>query len=164
MQDIAMTIRAQKFDPVGWKPFGWVPVADTDPADGQARLEFQWSDVHLNLIGHDGDEVPHTEGGLVCQMLFRHQTHTQALQVLNCPAVVVVGQPGATFTSPEDAEQLRAFLLHPLDVFVLHRATWHWGPFPLGDDPRVNMLNVQGLRYAEDNECCGSAISAPAWK
>ncbi len=154
MQDTAMSIRAEEFDAAEWKPFGWVPVADTDPSDGQSRLEYQWSDVHLNLIGHDADEVPHTDSGLLCQMLFRHQTHTQALQVLNCPAVVVVAPPGATFSSPADASQLRAFLLHPLDVFVLHRGTWHWGPFPIGGAPRVTMLNVQGLRYAEDNECC----------
>ena len=36
-------------------------------------------------------------------------------------------------------------------MLVLHRATWHWGPFPLGDEP-VRLLNVQGLRYAEDND------------
>jgi hypothetical protein len=35
---------------------------------------------------------------------------------------------------------------------VLHRGTWHWGPFPiLGDE--VRLFNVQGLRYAEDNRC-----------
>ena len=33
---------------------------------------------------------------------------------------------------------------------MLHRGTWHWGPFPLGDEP-VTLFNVQGLRYAEDN-------------
>jgi len=73
--------------------------------------------------------------------------------VLNCPAVAVVAPPGTAFTSPQDAGLLRAFLLRPHDVFVLHRGTWHWGPFPVSA-PRVDMLNVQGLRYAEDNECC----------
>jgi len=29
----------------------------------------------------------------------------------------------------------------------------HPEPFPLGDLP-VTLYNVQGLRYAEDNECC----------
>ena len=53
---------------------------------------------------------------------------------------------------PGDGE-LRQFRLRPLDAFVLHRGTWHWGPFPVGA-PRVDMLNVQGLRYAEDNDCC----------
>jgi hypothetical protein len=33
----------------------------------------------------------------------------------------------------------------------LARGTWHWGPFPLGDEP-VRLLNVQGRRYAEDND------------
>jgi ureidoglycolate hydrolase len=153
MQDTAMSITPQQFDPVAWKPYGWVPVLDTDPRDGASRLEFEWNDVHLNVIGHDADEVPHTERGLVCQMLFRHQTHTQALQVLNCPAVVVVAPASTAFSSPADAERLRAFLVRPLDTFVLHRGTWHWGPFPISE-PRVNMLNVQGLRYAEDNDCC----------
>jgi ureidoglycolate hydrolase len=153
MPDTAMSITPQQFDPADWKPYGWVPVLDTDPRDGSSRLEFQWNDVHLNVIGHDADEVPHTKRGLVCQMLFRHQTHTQALQVLNCPAVVVVAAAGMEFGSSADAARLQAFLLRPLDAFVLHRGTWHWGPFPI-NEPRVNMLNVQGLRYAEDNDCC----------
>lgn len=153
MQGATISITAHRFDPASWKPYGWTPVSDTDPLDGKSRLEFEWSDVHLNLIGHDADEVPHTDRGLVCEMLFRHRTHTQALQVLNCPAVVVVARPGATFGSAADTAKLQAFLLRPLDVFVLHRGTWHWGPFPLAE-PRVNMLNVQGLRYGEDNECC----------
>jgi Ureidoglycolate lyase len=148
----ARTISAQPFDPSDWSPYGWVPVPDTDPQDGSSRLDFEWADAHLNLIGHDAVEVPRTELGLVCEMLFRHQTHTQALMVLNCPAVAVVAPPGTAFTSPQEASALRAFLLRPHDVFVLHRGTWHWGPFPV-DDPRVDMLNLQGLRYAEDNEC-----------
>ena len=149
----ALTISAQPFDPADWGPYGWVPVPDTDPRDGSSRLDFEWDDVHLNLISHDAVEVPRTERGLVCEMLFRHQTHTQALLVLNCPAVAVVAPPGTAFTSKQDAGLLRAFLLRPQDVFVLHRGTWHWGPFPVGA-PRVEMLNVQGRRYAEDNECC----------
>jgi ureidoglycolate hydrolase len=152
MQHTALTITARRFDPADWAPYGWVPVPDTDPRDGTSRLEFEWNDVHLNLIGHDASEVPHTERGLVCEMLFRHRTHTQALMVLNCAAVAVVAPPDTTFNSPEDAKKLRAFLLRPMDAFVLHRGTWHWGPFPISE-PRVEMMNVQGLRYAEDNEC-----------
>jgi ureidoglycolate hydrolase len=153
MHDTAMSITPRQFDSVDWQPYGWIPVPDTDPRDGASRLEFEWSDVHLNLIGHDADEVPHTARGLVCEMLFRHQTHTQALLVLNCPAVVVVAAASTTFSSSADAARLQAFLVQPLDSFVLHRGTWHWGPFPISE-PRVNMLNVQGLRYAEDNDCC----------
>jgi ureidoglycolate hydrolase len=166
MAGFARTIEAEKFDAARWEPYGWVPLPDTDARDGQSTLFFEWADAHLNLIGHDGDEVPHTAAGLGCEMLFRHRTHTQALMVLNCPAVVVVAAADATFGSPEDSAKLRAFLLRPLDAFVLHRGTWHWGPFPL-DAPRVDMLNVQGLRYAEDNDCCrlgevGAAVEVRA--
>jgi ureidoglycolate hydrolase len=153
MTNFARTIEAEKFDAEHWQPFGWVPLPDTDPHDGQSTLFFEWGDAHLNLIGHDAGEVPHTAAGLGCEMLFRHRTHTQALLVLNCPAVVVVAAADATFGSPQDAGKLCAFRLAPLDALVLHRGTWHWGPFPVGA-PRVDMLNVQGRRYAEDNDCC----------
>jgi Ureidoglycolate lyase len=143
MSAAVLTISARPFDPAEWGPYGWVPVPDGDPRDGSSRLDFEWAAA----------EVPATERGLMCEMLFRHQTHTQALMVLNCPAVVVVAAPGTAFTSEQDAGLLRAFLLRPHDVFVLHRGTWHWGPFPVSA-PRVDMLNLQGLRYAEDNECC----------
>jgi len=39
----------------GWAPFGWLPVPDTDPRDGDHRLEFAWQDVHVNRIGHRRD-------------------------------------------------------------------------------------------------------------
>ena len=56
------------------------------------------------------------------------------------------------FTDPADLDTVRAFALQPLDGFALHRGTWHWGPFPVGDAP-VHLWNVQGKRYAEDNRC-----------
>ncbi len=152
MVTFARSIRAQPFTPVGWAEFGWTPVPDTDERDGQSRLHFEWADAHLNLIGHDREEVPYTDDGVVCQMLFRHLTHTQALLILNVPAVMVVARPGAQFGCAADAGQLHAFLLRPLDSFVLHRGTWHWGPFPVSGQ-RVDMYNIQGLRYAEDNDC-----------
>jgi hypothetical protein len=52
---------------------------------------------------------------------------------------------------------VRAFALSPLEAFVLHQGTWHWGPFPLGPEP-VRLLNVQGARYAEDN----ASVDLPA--
>ena len=57
-----------------------------------------------------------------------------------------------TFDAASDLDTIRAFLVHPQDVFVLNQGTWHWGPFPLTTEP-VRLLNVQGLRYAEDNDC-----------
>jgi ureidoglycolate hydrolase len=152
VETFARSIEARPLDAGAWAEFGWLPVSDTDPGDGQNRLAFEWSDVHVNLIGHALDEVPRTGRGPVCQMMFRHLTHTQALLVLNCIAVMVVAPPHAAFESPADAGKLRAFVLKPLDSFVLHRGTWHWGPFPVRE-PRVEMYNIQGLRYAQDNEC-----------
>src|ERR1700674_374606 len=116
MTGTARIMTAEKFDAAQWSPYGWVPLPDTDARDGESTLHFEWGDAHLNLIGHDADEVPHTDTSLTCEMLFRHQTHTQALLVLNTAAVVVVAPPGTTFAGPDDAAQLRAFLLQPLDA------------------------------------------------
>ena len=52
---------------------------------------------------------------------------------------------------PTTWSALHAFHLKAKDAFVLHRGTWHWGPFPVTAD-EVTLYNVQGLRYAEDNE------------
>jgi ureidoglycolate hydrolase len=152
MDEYTIEIDAEPFDPAAWSAFGWTPVADTDPRDGDSRLHFEWDDVHVNLIGHDAAEVPYTEKGVVCEMFFRHHTHTQTLLVLNCPAVVAVAPPGCALATRDDLAEVRAFLVQPHDTFALHRGTWHWGPFPLVAD-RVEMFNVQGLRYAEDNDC-----------
>src|SRR6202035_3219514 len=89
--------------------------------------------------------------GLRCERMFRHETHTQALMALNGPSVIAVAPAGAAFSSPADLDVVRAFRLEVFDSLVLHRGTRHWGPFPLGDQP-VRLFNVQGLRYAEDND------------
>jgi ureidoglycolate hydrolase len=135
-----------------WAPFGWLPVADTDPRDGDNRLAFAWDDVHVNIIGHARTEVPETTDGLRCQMLFRHDTHTQAVMSLDVPAVIAVAPAERDFSGSADAESIRVFRLEPLQPVVLHRGTWHWGPFPV-DAESVRLFNVQGLRYAEDNAC-----------
>ena len=133
-----------------WSPFGWLPVADTDPRDGEHRMTFEWADAHVNLIGHARAEVPDTDRGLRCEMLFRHDTHTQSLMSLDVPAVIAVAPAGVEFGDGADVESIRAFRIGPLEPLVLHRGTWHWGPFPV-DAPEVHLFNVQGLRYAEDN-------------
>ena len=138
-------------DEESWTPFGWLPVTDLDPRDGQLRLAYAWDDVHVNRIAHTRDEVPATADGLRCEMLYRHETHTQVLMVLDHPAVIAVAPAAVDFTEPADAEWIVAFSLEPQDSLVLHRGTWHWGPFPRHAEV-VTMFNVQGLRYAEDND------------
>jgi ureidoglycolate hydrolase len=63
--------------------------------------------------------------------------------------------------APSDVEQVRAFVLDTLQPIVLDRGTWHWGPYPIGSDS-VELFNVQGLRYAEDNDSVDlAALGAP---
>jgi ureidoglycolate hydrolase len=145
----------------GWAPFGWLPVPDTDPRDSLQQLHFEWADPNLNVIAHAYDEVEHTEAGSVCAVMFRHDTHTQALMPLNVPAVVAVAPAGLDFSSPRHLDRVRAFVLQPLESFVLFQGTWHWGPFPLGTES-VQLLNVQGVRYAEDNASVDLAARAGA--
>jgi hypothetical protein len=150
MAETAHRIEPISLDAASWAPFGWLPVADIDPSDGATSLEFAWNDVHVNRIGHRRDEVPEVPGGLRCQVLFRHVTHTQVVMPLDVPAVVVVAPPGLDMATRADVDQVRAFLLPVLTPIVLHRGTWHWGPYPVGADS-VALFNVQGLRYREDN-------------
>src|SRR6202034_4256176 len=103
----------------GWSPFGWLPVADVDPRDGKETLKYEWADAHVNLIGHARAEVPETPRGLVCEMLFRHDTHAQALMPLNVPAVIVVSPSDLEFTAPADQGSIRAFRIEPLESLVL---------------------------------------------
>src|SRR5580693_7597524 len=143
-------VLAEPLSEAAWEPFGWLPVADTDPRDGEHRMSYEWADVHVNVIGHARNEVPATRNGLRCEMLFRHDTHTQSVMPLNVPAVIVVAPADTEFGDARDAELIRAFRIEPLESLVLHRGTWHWGPFPIRGD-EVRLFNVQGLRYADDN-------------
>ncbi len=152
METTTVRIRPAALTPEAWAPFGWLPVADTDPSDGRERLAFEWGDVHVNLIGHDLDEVPAVPGGLRCEVLFRHATHTQALMAMDHPAVIVVAPAGEDPASDRGAAGIRAFAIPVLSPIVLHRGTWHWGPYPVGAGS-VQLFNVQGLRYREDNDC-----------
>ena len=146
-----MILEPRRLTSQAWEPFGWLPVADTDPADGKQTLHFEWGDPHLNVISHAYDEIEHRPDGAVVGRLYRHATHTQALMGLNVPSILAVAPGDTVFTAPSDLEAIRAFRLEPYEVLVLHRGTWHWGPFPLGSEP-IRLLNVQGLRYAEDND------------
>jgi ureidoglycolate hydrolase len=96
--------------------------------------------------------VPETDTGLRCEMLFRHDTHTQSVMPLNVPAVIAVAPADMEFEDAAEAESIQAFRIEPLEALVLHRGTWHWGPFPI-EGEEVRLFNVQGLRYAEDNRC-----------
>jgi ureidoglycolate lyase len=145
-------VGAEPLTEVAWAPFGWLPRPDTDAADGEHTLHFEWDDAHLNTIEHTADEVDATARGLHCAVMYHHTTHTQALTPLDATSVLAVAPPDTTFDDPADVDAIRAFVLEPGQTIVLHRGTWHWGPFPIRDAPSVRLLNVQGRRYAEDND------------
>ena len=58
-----VTRAAQPLTADAFAPFGWLPVADTDPDDGIHTLTYAWADPHLNVIAHAYDEVDHTDTG-----------------------------------------------------------------------------------------------------
>jgi ureidoglycolate hydrolase len=147
----AHVVTATPLDASAWAPFGWLPRPDTDPADGEHTLEFTWDDAHLNTIEHRLDEIESTARGYRCDVMYHHATHTQVLTPLDAPAVVAVAPAGAEFADASDLDAIRAFVVEPGQTFVLHRGTWHWGPFPIRGATAVRLLNVQGRRYAEDN-------------
>ena len=150
-EEQTLTIVAAPLTAAAWAPFGWLPRPDTDPADGDDTLEFDWRDAHLNTIEHRTDEVEATDAGLRCAVMYRHDTHTQALTPLDASSVLAVAPAATTFGAPSEVQLVRAFVFEPGQTVVLHRGTWHWGPFPIRGATSVRLLNVQGRRYAEDN-------------
>jgi ureidoglycolate hydrolase len=143
-------VRPEPLTASAWAPFGWLPVEDTDPEDGRHRLEFLWGDVHVNVIGHTLEELSRSPGALRCEAMFRHDTHTQVLMSLDHEAVIAVAPAAVGMDDGAALANVRAFVLPPLRSVVLHRGTWHWGPYPMAADG-VRLFNVQGLRYEEDN-------------
>jgi len=74
-------------------------------------MAFTWADPHVNVIGHARSEVPETESGLRCEMLFRHDTHTQSVMSLDVPAVIAVAPGQVDFSDPGDVASIRVFRL-----------------------------------------------------
>jgi hypothetical protein len=130
-------------------PYGVLP---SDEGDGNptADLEFRLDDGWVNYIGHSLDEIEVADGRLRCELLNRHDTHTQTLMPVDADAVVVVAPAEHDFSEPEHFDAVRAFALPRLTCVHLHRGTWHWGPYPVGARS-LRMLNIQGRGYPNDN-------------
>ena len=45
------TVVAQALSEDAWAPFGWLPVADTDPRDGKQRMTFEWDSAYGIMTG-----------------------------------------------------------------------------------------------------------------
>ncbi len=135
--------------PDSFAPYGVLP---SDEGDGKptADLEFLLDDGWVNYIGHSRDEIEVVAGRLRCELLNRHDTHTQTLMPVDADAVVVVAPAEHDFSQPAHFDAVRAFALPRLTCVHLHRGTWHWGPYPVGAN-FVRMLNIQGRGYPNDN-------------
>jgi ureidoglycolate hydrolase len=133
-----------------FEPFGHLPDDEGAPGD-RADLEYLWGDAHLNFIGHAGDEIIWGARGALCELLNRHDTHTQVLMPVDADAFVVVAPAAVDFSEPAHLATARAFRVRRYQCFALHRGTWHWGPYPVDRGGSVRLLNVQGRRYREDN-------------
>lgn len=134
--------------PAAFEPFGVLPGDEgTGPT---AELEFLWDDGWVNYIAHGVDEIAVVDGRLRCELLNRHDTHTQTLMPVSGDAVIVVAPPSVDFSAPSHLETVRAFHVPCLTCVHLRRGTWHWGPYPIGAET-VRILNVQGRGYVRDN-------------
>jgi ureidoglycolate hydrolase len=161
VSEVRREVGPEPLSDAAWAPFGWLPVDDTDSRDGDHTMTFEWGDAHVNIIGHARSEVPETANGLRCEMLFRHDTHTQSVMSLDVPAVIAVAPASVDFSDAGDLLSVRVFRLEPLEPVVLDQGTWHWGPFPV-EAAEVRLFNVQGRRYAEDNACVDLAVKGMA--
>ena len=161
MGETTRRIEPEAISEPAWQPFGWLPVPDTDPKDGNNRLTYEWADPHVNIIGHRRDEVPAADGALRCEVLFRHLTHTQVVMPLDVDAVIAVAPAGTDPRTEDGAGQIRVFALPVQQAIVLAQGTWHWGPYPARGQS-VRLFNVQGLGYAEDNDSADLAEAGTA--
>jgi ureidoglycolate hydrolase len=148
-QPRTVVIVAEPLTDEAFVPFGAIPAEEGSEWD-RADARFDLDDGHVNIIGHTTDEVEVGAVGLRCELLNRHDTHTQTLMPLDVPAIVVVAPAELDFSDPAHLESIRAFRLEPLDAIHLWVGTWHWGPYP-ADGPAVRLLNVQGTGYVHDN-------------
>lgn len=133
-----------------WEPFGSIP-SDEGSSHDRSDLEFLWDDGHVNFIGHTNDEIGFSSDGAArCELLNRHDTHTQTLMPVDGDAYVVVAPAACDFSEAAHFDAIRAFRLPQYGVVHLARGTWHWGPYPIGQ-PSLRIFNVQGRGYTRDN-------------
>jgi ureidoglycolate hydrolase len=130
-------------------PFGVLP---PDEGDGHATadLEFVKNDGWVNYIAHSLDEIEVTDDGYRCDLVNRHDTHTQTLMPTSGRALIVVAPAAVDFSDAADLYPVRAFEIPQYACVHLARGTWHWGPYPLGA-PAVRIFNIQGRGYPDDN-------------
>jgi ureidoglycolate lyase len=132
-------VRAEPLNAESFAPFGQVIER------GDMVMELRDGEAfHLNVLSYERQP-------LECDHLNRHHRATQALVALaGRPTVVVVAPGEVDLTSRDHLSSVRAFVCDGTAGINLSLGTWHWGPYPLMD--RVDLVNVQGRGFADDNE------------
>ena len=134
-------VTAELLTPAAFAPFGDVLATEPHEAAVEVRDGETWL---LNVLSYD-------HRPLVCDHLNAHRRATQTLVPLGSrPAVLVVAPAEATFADATDLDRVRAFVLDGRAAVNLALGTWHWGPYPVAD--RVDLLNLQGRGFADDND------------
>ena len=133
------SVRAEALSDEAFAPFGQVL------AVGDAVMELRGGEVfHLNVLHYERQP-------LRCDHLNRHHKATQALVALAGKPTLLVVAPGAyDFSTEEHLPHVRAFICDGSAGVNLSLGTWHWGPYPLTH--HVDLVNVQGKGFADDNE------------
>lgn len=145
-----LRLRLERVTHEAWAPFGSIP-SDAGTEHDRADLEFLWNDGHANFIHHANDELRFADdGAAICELLNRHDTHTQTLMPFDTDGYVVVAPAGLDFSQPAHFDEIRAFRLPRHSVVQLARGTWHWGPYPVTADS-IRIFNIQGTGYVHDN-------------
>jgi ureidoglycolate lyase len=130
---------AEPLTDTAFAPFGQV----IDKGDMVMELR-DGEEFHLNVLSYD-------RRPLVCDHLNRHHKATQALVALaGRPTVIVVAPKAYDFSTRDHLEHVRCFLCDGTAGVNLALGTWHWGPYPLME--HVDLVNVQGANFADDNE------------
>jgi ureidoglycolate hydrolase len=143
-----LTLEPQPLTPEAFAPFGVLPPDEGDAPT--ADLEFRLNDGWVNYIGHTLDEVEVVDGALRCDMLNRHDTHTQTLMPLSGDSIIVVAPADVPLTADDELATVQAFVVRRYECVHLRRGTWHWGPYPIGAES-VRVFNIQGRGYPNDN-------------
>jgi len=137
-------LRAEPLTAAAFAAFGQVLASELTGTD-DAAIEVRDGEVlHLNILSYE-------RRPLVVDHLNAHHKATQALFALGGkPTLLVVAPPGATFSGVADLDAVRAFVCDGTAGVNLSIGTWHWGPYPIAD--RVDLVNLQGAGFADDNE------------
>jgi ureidoglycolate lyase len=132
-------VQAEPLTAEAFAPFGQVI------AEGDMVMELRDGETfHLNVLSYDRHP-------LECDHLNRHHKATQALVALaGRPTLVVVAPSEHDFSTRDHLSSVRAFVCDGTAGINLALGTWHWGPYPLMD--HVDLVNVQGKGFADDNE------------